>query len=79
MGTEREVEIAALKLDGSARIFCQGCTELHTQDALWNTFKLVFRKRYKDVHTDQYHYVRLEMDRQEKIKARKNLQTDVGH
>jgi hypothetical protein len=60
------VEIAALRLEGSARVFYQGCTELHTRDASWNTFKQVFRKRYKDVHTNQYHYVRLQMARQEK-------------
>jgi len=47
------VEIASLKLEGSARVFYQGCAELHTRDASWNTFKEVFRKRYKDVHTDQ--------------------------
>jgi len=60
------VEIAALKLEGSARVFYQGCTELHTRDASWNTFKEVFRKRYQDVHTDQYHYARLQMARQGK-------------
>jgi len=38
------VEIAALKLEGSARVFYQGCTEFHTRDASWNTFKEVFRK-----------------------------------
>jgi len=60
------VQIAALKLEGSARVFYQGCTELHSQDASWNTFKEVFRKRYKDVHTDQYDYTRLQMARQGK-------------
>ena len=59
------VEIA-LKLEGSARLFYQGCTELHTRDASWNIFKEVFGKRYKDVHTDQYHYARLQMARQGK-------------
>jgi hypothetical protein len=60
------VEIAALRLKGSARIFYQGCTELHTRDASWNTFKEVLRKRYKDVHADHYHYVRLQMAHQKK-------------
>jgi len=55
------VEIAALKLEISARVFYQGCTELHTRGPSWNTFKEVFRKRYDDVHTDQYHYARLQM------------------
>jgi hypothetical protein len=56
MGTENTVEIAAVRLEGSARIFYQKCTELHTQDESWNTFNEVFRKRY----------VRLQMARQEK-------------
>jgi len=60
------MEIAALKLEGSTRVFFQGCTELHTRDAGWNTLKEVFRKRYKDVHIDQYHYERLQMARQGK-------------
>jgi hypothetical protein len=58
------LEMAALKLEGSARVFYQGCTQLHTREASWDTFKEAFRKRYKDVHTDQYHYARLQMARQ---------------
>jgi len=54
------VEIAALNLEGSDRVFYQGCTEIHTRDASWNTFKEAFKKRYKDVHTDKYHYARLD-------------------
>jgi len=72
------VEIALLKLEGSAQEFYQGCTELHTRDASWNTIKEVFRKRYKDVHTDLYHYARLQLARQGKNETRKNLQTGVG-
>jgi len=63
---EDTLEIATLKLEGSARLFYQGCTELHMRNASWNTFKEVFRKRYKEVHTDQYHYARLQMARQGK-------------
>jgi hypothetical protein len=47
-------------------VFYQGCTQLHTREASWDTFKETFRKRYKDVHTDQYHYARLQMARQGK-------------
>jgi hypothetical protein len=45
-------------------VFYQGCTELHTREASWDTFKVAFRKWYKDIHTDQYHYARLQMARQ---------------
>jgi hypothetical protein len=58
------LEIAALKLEGSARTFYQGCADLHTRDASWDTFKEAFRRRYRDVHTDHYHYARLQMARQ---------------
>ena len=47
------LEIAALKLEGSAGVFRQGCAEHHTRDASRNTVKEVSRKRYKDVHTNQ--------------------------
>ena len=59
-------EIGALKLSGSAKTFYQGCTELHEEDATWQTFKNVFRRRYDDVHTDQYHFTRLQTARQAK-------------
>ena len=32
----------------------------------WAKFKTVFRNRYKDVHTDQYHYMKLQTSRQSK-------------
>jgi hypothetical protein len=60
------LQIAALKLEGSARVFYQGSTQLHAREAPWDTFKKAFRNRYKDVHTDQYHYARLQMARQGK-------------
>jgi hypothetical protein len=63
------LEIAALKLEESARVFYQGCTQLHAREATWDTFKEAFRKRYKDVHTDQYHYARLQMARQGKSES----------
>jgi hypothetical protein len=59
-------EIAALRLTGSARLFYQGCIELHAEDATWETFKSAFRRRYKDKHTDQYQYTKLQTARQGK-------------
>src|SRR5215469_4346225 len=60
------IEIAVLKLTGSARTFYQGCSELHADRLTWQTFKELFRNRYKDVHTDQYHFMRLQTARQAK-------------
>ena len=59
-------EIAALKLAGSTKMFYQGCTELHSEDATWKEFTRAFRRRYEDVHTDQYHFTRLQTARQAK-------------
>jgi hypothetical protein len=57
-------EIAALKLSGSAKAFYKLCTELHEEDATWQIFKNTFRRKYDDVHTDQYYFTRLQTTRQ---------------
>jgi hypothetical protein len=54
-------KIAVLKLTDSAKLFYQGCAELHMQ-----AFKEMFRQRYKDVRTDQYHFMKLQTARQNK-------------
>jgi hypothetical protein len=61
-----KVEIALLKLTGPARVFYQGCLELHADDLSWQIFKDVLRNRYRDVHTDQFHFMRLQTARQAK-------------
>jgi hypothetical protein len=53
-------------LSGSAKTFYQGCTVLHEADATWQTFKDAFRERYLDVHTDQFHFTRLQTAREAK-------------
>jgi hypothetical protein len=53
-------EIAVLRLTGSAKLFYQGCTELHEEGVTWQFFKNAFRHRYKDKHTDQYHFKELQ-------------------
>jgi len=37
------LQIAILKLCGSVKKFCQGCSELHTKETNWQTFKEAFR------------------------------------
>ena len=59
-------EIAALKLARSGKMFYQGCTELHSEDATWKEFRRAFRRSYQDVHKDQYHFTRLQTARQAK-------------
>jgi len=59
-------EIAVLKLTDSEKLFYQGCTELHAEGTTWQSFKNAFRRRYEDVHTDQYHLTKLQTARQKK-------------
>jgi hypothetical protein len=59
-------EITVLKLTDSAKLFYQGCTELHAESTTWQRFKDAFRRRYEDVHTDQYHFTKLQTARQKK-------------
>lgn len=66
-------EIAALKLGGAAKLFYQGCRELHEIDATWQVFKSAFRRRYEDVHTDQFHFTRLQTARQAKGESPKEF------
>jgi hypothetical protein len=60
------LQIATLKLTDQARSFFNGCAELRAEDATWQSFKNVFRQRFRDVHTDQFHFMRLQTARQGK-------------
>ena len=57
-------EVAVLRLTGSAKLFFQCCDELHEKVTTWETFKEAFKQRYRDVHTDQYHFTKLQTVRQ---------------
>ena len=57
-------ETAVMRLAGSTKLFYQGCTELHEEGTTWQMFKNAFRHRYKDTHTDQYHFTNLQTARQ---------------
>jgi len=72
-----KVEVALLKQAGSAKTFYKGCSELHADGLTWSKFKTVFRNRYKDVHTDQYHYMKLQTARQTKGKILRRLPIDA--
>jgi tRNA A37 N6-isopentenylltransferase MiaA len=41
--------------------------ELRAEEATWQAFKNVFRQRFRDVHTDQFHSMRLQTAKQGKI------------
>jgi hypothetical protein len=52
-------EIAVLRLTGSTKLVYQSCTDLHEEGVTWKLFKDSFRRRYKDIHTDQHHFTKL--------------------
>ena len=60
------LQVAALKLTDGAKLFYSTCPELHSENVTWETFKEVFRKRYKDINTDQFHFMKLQTARQGK-------------
>jgi hypothetical protein len=55
------MQIAALKLTDSARIFYNTCIELHAEDATLDKFKKAFRERFRDVRTDQNHFMQIQV------------------
>ena len=58
------LQVAVLKLAESARTFYFSCPELHGETVTWQSFKAIFRDRFKDVRTDQFHYTQLQTARQ---------------
>ena len=61
-----QIRIAVLKLTDAARLFYNGCPELHEKNVTWQMFKSVFSKRFRDTHTDQHNFMRLQTARQKK-------------
>jgi len=61
-----KVEIALLKLVGSDKTFYTGYSEFNVEYLNRQRFKMVLRNRYKYVHTDQYHYRKLQTAREPK-------------
>ena len=61
--------IALLRLADPTRAFYNACPELHTKDASWQGFKNAMRERFRDVHSDQYHFTKLQTEKQAKNKG----------
>jgi len=61
-----QIRIAVLKLTDAARLFYNGCPELHAKNVTWQMFKSVFSQRFKDTQTDQHNFMRLQTVRQKK-------------
>jgi hypothetical protein len=66
LSSKDKVRLARLKLRGAARIFYLAQPRLRADDITYEEFRAVFMNRFKDTHTDQYHYARVQNTSQEK-------------
>jgi hypothetical protein len=58
------IQLAILKLVDSVRTSNFLCPDLHAETVTWQCFKTAFRDRFKDVRTDQFHYMQMQTARQ---------------
>ena len=61
-----KVHLAKLKLRGVAKLFYSAQPELRADDVTYAAFRTAIINRFKDKHTDQYHYTRVQTASQEK-------------
>jgi hypothetical protein len=69
MGTltsKDKIRLARLKLKGAARAFYSAQPQLKADDVTFEVFRLAFVNRFKDKHTDQFNYARMQNAAQEK-------------
>jgi hypothetical protein len=48
----------------AAIMFYNGCTELHEENVKWENFKSAVRRRFRDIHSDKYNFIKLQTARQ---------------
>jgi hypothetical protein len=61
---ENKIRLAILKLSDATRAFYEGSQELHEWDITWENLKAAFRRRFRDVRPEQYHFSQLLTARQ---------------
>ena len=61
-----KIQITVLKLTDVAKAFYSSSPELHSTDISWENFKAKFLHRFRDVRSDQYHFMQLQTARQRK-------------
>jgi hypothetical protein len=71
--------MAIRKLSDVAKRFYNGYLQLHSADVTRQKFKTVFKHRFRDIHTDQYHFIELQTSWQGRNETPKNLQTGAGY
>jgi hypothetical protein len=66
LSSKDKVRLARLKLRGAARTFYSAQSKLRADDVTYEEFRATFVTRFKEKHTDQYHYARVQNASQEK-------------
>ena len=69
LSTKDKVRIARLKLGGAAGLFYSAQPLLKADDVTYGEFRRTFVDRFKDKHTDQFNYSRLQTAVQEKSES----------
>ena len=73
LSSKDKVRIARLKLKGPAKLFYLAQPQLKADDISFEEFRTAFKERFKDKHTDHYHYVRLQNASQEKKREPRSI------
>jgi ribosomal protein S10 len=58
-------------------MFYNRCPEFHGENANWEEFKIAFWKRFRDVHSEQYNFMKMQTVRQGKNESPQELQIGV--
>jgi len=66
LSSKDKIRLARLKLKGAARVFYSAQPQLQADDVTYEEFKTAFVNRFKDKHTNHYHYARVQNASQEK-------------
>jgi len=61
-----KIQITILKLSDVAKIFCSSNPKLQKADISWENINAKFLHRFRDVKSDQYHFMQLQTARQKK-------------
>ena len=74
-----KIQITVLKLTEVAKAFYSSNPELQNTAISWENFKAKFLHRFRDVRSDQYHFMKLQTAKQKSMKVYKNFWTGVVH
>ena len=61
-----EIVTTTDKSGNMRKLYYNGCPELHAAGVTWEQFKDAFYQRFRDAHSDQFHFMQLQTARQRK-------------